>query len=110
MTTKGGLVALTHVTRDFAEGTADYRRLLDTIARRVAETFEGACSVSLVSSDGAWLRPVAVHVVAHSVVQVVDGGVMLHEYEHCPWHSVMQSVVEGAPRLVMHSLSHWPLQ
>jgi hypothetical protein len=55
---------------------------------------------------------VAVQLVAHSVEQVVVGGDRLHEYEHCPWQPVTQSVSEAAPQLwlLVHSVSHWSLQ
>jgi signal transduction histidine kinase/CheY-like chemotaxis protein len=77
MTSEGGLEILTKVMSDFAEATTDFPRLLDTIARRAAEAFGGACSVHLISADGACLEPVSVHVAdrafSNLVARLVSG-------------------------------------
>src|SRR5215213_1455500 len=47
--------------RAFAEETADYATLIQTVARRVSETLGAYCAVVLLSEDGEWLNPVASH-------------------------------------------------
>lgn len=44
-----------------AEATVDYERILDTIARRIAEVIKDSCGVAIVSDDGLSLLPVAIH-------------------------------------------------
>jgi signal transduction histidine kinase len=44
--------------REFAEATTDYERLLDVVARTVAEVVADGCIVRLLSDD-VWLSPVA---------------------------------------------------
>ncbi len=53
------LRVLSEATRAFAEATTDSQRLLDTVARRVAEVVEDLCVVLLVSDDGRALTPAA---------------------------------------------------
>ena len=47
--------------RVFAEATEDSQRLLDTVARRVAEVVKDYCIVLLLSDDGRTLTPVAAY-------------------------------------------------
>jgi PAS domain S-box-containing protein len=47
--------------RAFTEATTDWQRLLDTVARRVAEVVQDYCIVLLRSEDGRTLTPVAAH-------------------------------------------------
>jgi hypothetical protein len=54
------LQVLSRSLRDFAEAAADYERLLDVIARNLAEVVKDGCVVRLVSDDG-WLAPAAIH-------------------------------------------------
>src|SRR3954453_2660578 len=56
---RDGLRLVSAVTQAFAESTADYRRLLDAIARSVAEAIPDTCIVNLLSGDAIVL--VAVH-------------------------------------------------
>ncbi len=46
-----GLRLVSTVTQVFAETTSDYRRLLDAIARHIAEAIPDTCIVNLVSGD-----------------------------------------------------------
>jgi len=46
--------------RAFAEATTDYERLLDVVARTLADVVKDGCVVRLLS-DGGWLAPVAIH-------------------------------------------------
>jgi PAS domain S-box-containing protein len=54
------LRVLSEATRAFAEATTDSQRLLDTVARRVAEVVKDYCIVLLLSEDGRTLTPAAV--------------------------------------------------
>jgi PAS domain S-box-containing protein len=47
--------------RVFTEATTDSQRLLDTVARRVAEVVKDTCIVTLLSDDGLTLTPVAAY-------------------------------------------------
>ena len=54
------LRVLSGTLREFAEATTDYRRLLDVVARSLAEIVKDGCVVRLLS-EGGWLSPVAIH-------------------------------------------------
>src|SRR5678815_3507260 len=56
---RDGLRLVSTVTQAFAETTSDYRRLLDAIARHVAEAIPDTCIVLLRSGDVITL--VAIH-------------------------------------------------
>jgi PAS domain S-box-containing protein len=57
-----GLRLVSSVVQAFSETTADYSKLLDAIARRIAEAIPDMCILSL--WDGTTLMPVSVHEVA----------------------------------------------
>ncbi len=51
-----------HATlRDLAGATSEHPRLLEVIARQLAELVDGFCAVGLISADRVWLEPIAVH-------------------------------------------------
>jgi GAF domain-containing protein len=52
---------LSEASHEFADATADYERLIDLVARRLASTVKDGCVVRLLSDDG-WLTPAAIHV------------------------------------------------
>jgi PAS domain S-box-containing protein len=54
------LQILADVSRAFAEAGGDYQILLERIARMTAETLRAACSIRLLSDDGAWLEVAAI--------------------------------------------------
>ncbi len=62
---------LSAVLRDFAEATADYERLLDVVARKLAEVVKDGCVVRLLS-EGGWLSPVAIHMPVEERVRDAD--------------------------------------
>jgi signal transduction histidine kinase len=51
---------LSGALRAFAEATTDYERLLDVVARTLADVVQDGCVVRLLS-EGGWLSPVAIH-------------------------------------------------
>src|SRR5690242_12401031 len=51
---------LSGALRAFAEATADYVKLVDVVAKTLAEVVRDGCVVRLLDDDG-WLSPVAVH-------------------------------------------------
>ena len=53
------LRVLSEATHAFADATSDTARLLDVVARRVAEVVKDFCLVLLVSDDGLALTPAA---------------------------------------------------
>jgi signal transduction histidine kinase len=55
------LRVLSEAQRAFAEATVDYGRLLEVVARRLAEVVEDGCVVRLLAHDGWLLAPVAAH-------------------------------------------------
>ncbi len=65
------LRVLSGALRAFAEATTDYERLLNVVARTVAEAVADGCIVRLLSDDG-WLSPVAFHLPLESRVLDVD--------------------------------------
>ena len=56
-----GMRLLSGAMNDFAEATSDYPRLLESVARNVAEAIGDSCLVLLVSPDGRSLEPAAVY-------------------------------------------------
>ena len=46
--------------RAFSEATSDYQRLLDVVARSLAEVVKDGCVVRLLDGEG-WLQPAAIH-------------------------------------------------
>jgi signal transduction histidine kinase/ActR/RegA family two-component response regulator len=62
------LQVLSGALRAFAEATSDFERLLDVVAKTVAEVVADGCVVRLLS-DGAWLSPVAFHLPLESRVR-----------------------------------------
>ncbi|HEX8107435.1 MAG TPA: PAS domain-containing protein [Kofleriaceae bacterium] len=56
---RDGLRLVSTITQAFAESTSDYHRLLDAIARHIAEAIPDTCIVNLVSGDT--ITPVAIH-------------------------------------------------
>ncbi len=56
---RDGLRLVSTITQAFAESTSDYRRLLDAIARHIAEAIPDTCIVLLLSGDTITL--VAIH-------------------------------------------------
>ena len=52
---------LASVLQAFAEASTDYPRILETVARSVAEVVKESCVLLLVSGDGETLLPVALH-------------------------------------------------
>ncbi len=57
---KGHVCALTEAALAFAEATTEPQRLVDTVARRVAEALKDFCVVLLLSADGKAMIPAAV--------------------------------------------------
>ena len=55
------LRVLSEVVGAFADATIDYDRLLDTIARKLAEVVGDLCSVLLLTEDGGWFTLAATH-------------------------------------------------
>jgi two-component system, cell cycle sensor histidine kinase and response regulator CckA len=55
------LRVLADAVRTFADAAADYPRLLQVVARTVAETLRCFCAIGLVSADGRYVDPVASH-------------------------------------------------
>ncbi|MCI0354756.1 MAG: GAF domain-containing protein, partial [Acidobacteria bacterium] len=53
--------ALAEVSRTLAEVTQDFPALLDQIAQFMSRLIGDACRISLISEDGQWLQPVAIH-------------------------------------------------
>jgi two-component system, cell cycle sensor histidine kinase and response regulator CckA len=61
------------VTLRFAEVTTDYTRLLESIARCLAESLQDACTVFLVSEDGTNLELSSVHATDARVLAAIRG-------------------------------------
>ncbi len=53
--------ALAEASRAFAEASLDLQAVLDTVSRHIAGAIDDLCVVRLLSEDGCWLEPVAVH-------------------------------------------------
>ncbi|MBX6341826.1 MAG: GAF domain-containing protein, partial [Thermomicrobiaceae bacterium] len=53
--------ALAEASRAFAEASLDLQAVIDTVSRHIAQAIDDLCVVRLLSEDGRWLEPVAVH-------------------------------------------------
>lgn len=65
------LRVLSEVTRCFAEATTDYQRLLESIARSVAETIRDSCTVFLIDPQQGSLGLSAMHAADPEVLRVL---------------------------------------
>lgn len=54
------LRVLSGALREFAEAVADYEKLIDVVAKTLANVVKDGCVVRLLG-DGRWMRPVAIH-------------------------------------------------
>ena len=95
---EGRLQVLSGSLRDFAEAAADYDRLLDVIARDLAEVVKDGCVVRLLSDDG-WLAPAAIHMQIDA--QVTDAHLLERLHAHIgAAHHVSE---QGAAREVLET-------
>ncbi|MEY2936815.1 MAG: hypothetical protein RL033_7564 [Pseudomonadota bacterium] len=95
---EGRLQVLSGSLRDFAEAATDYERLLDVIARDLAEVVKDGCVVRLLSDDG-WLAPVAIHMPIDATVSDPQTLARLHSHIAAPHHLSEQ----GAARTVLET-------
>jgi two-component system cell cycle sensor histidine kinase/response regulator CckA len=64
---------ISDVTRRFAEATTNYQRLLDSVAQSLAESVREACTVFLLTPDGAHLTVSSVHALDPQVLSDIRG-------------------------------------
>src|SRR5688500_5521635 len=57
----GRAEALVAAARAFSEASLDLETTLETIARQLCTLLADACQITLLSDDGQWLQPVALH-------------------------------------------------
>jgi transcriptional regulator with GAF, ATPase, and Fis domain len=62
---------ISEVTRRFAEATTDYERLLESVARSLAETIKDSCVVFLVDEGQEALTPGSMHAVVPQALELV---------------------------------------
>jgi transcriptional regulator with GAF, ATPase, and Fis domain len=62
---------ISEVTRRFAEATTDYERLLESVARSLAETIKDSCVVFLVDEGQETLTPGSMHAVVPQALELV---------------------------------------
>jgi PAS domain S-box-containing protein len=85
--------------RAFAEATTDPHRLLDTIARRVAEVLGDYCAVLMISADGTQLIPSALFVPDPTAMRQAEEA--LSDPLELAHHPVARSVLDtGEPFLI----------
>src|ERR1700733_14123148 len=77
------LHVLSGALRAFAEATTDYERLLNVVARTVAEVVADGCIVRLLSED-AWLSPVAFHLPLEAHVLDTDAAARVRAFMQAP--------------------------
>ena len=100
------LRVLSVALRSFAEATTDYERLLDVVARTLADVVKDGCVVRLLS-DGEWLSAAAIHLPFEEHVRDADAIARLRAHiaapHKLPEHPAAQHVVEtGEALLVPH--------
>ena len=77
------LQVLSGALRAFAEATTDYERLLNVVARKVAEVVADGCIVRLLSA-GAWLSPVAFYLPLEAHVLDADAAARVRAFMAAP--------------------------
>jgi signal transduction histidine kinase len=77
------LHVLSGALRAFAEATTDYERLLNVVARTVADVVADGCIVRLLS-DGEWLSPVAFYLPLEARVVVADAAARIRAFMEAP--------------------------
>jgi PAS domain S-box-containing protein len=77
------LRVLSAALRAFSEATTDYERLLDVVARTVADVVADGCIVRLLT-PGGWLAPVAFHLPLESTVKDADSAARLRRFMAAP--------------------------
>jgi signal transduction histidine kinase/ActR/RegA family two-component response regulator len=93
--------------RAFAEATTDYERLLDIVARRLAEVLKDGCVVRMLDEAG-WLVPVAIHLPLEA--RITDPAVLASVRSHVARpqrieaQKTAQSVLETGEALVIPRL------
>jgi PAS domain S-box-containing protein len=88
------LRVLAEVTRRFAETTTDYRRLLDSVAVKMAESIHDSCVVFLLDEGGESISAVAMHAPDPSALEQIkhsDSGRRLVLAEHASLRRVLTS-------------------
>jgi signal transduction histidine kinase/ActR/RegA family two-component response regulator len=99
--------------RAFAEATTDYERLLNVVARTVADVVADGCIVRLLSDEGS-LSPVAFHLPLEAHVLDADAAVRVRAFMAAPqrvtdyaWgrHLIETGEAFLAPRLEMTALT-----
>src|SRR5262245_1220015 len=98
------LRTLWETSKAFAEATTDYERLLDAVARGLADVVKDGCVVRLLSDDG-WLRPVGIHLPLEERIR--DPATLADVQEHiaAPHHlsehdSARRVIESGEPLLI----------
>lgn len=84
----------------FAEATIDGQRLVDTIARRLADDIGDSCSVLVLSDDGRVLVPVAnhgAHPAAAGAIETLHASTPLLLHENVPAKRTLET---GEPLLI----------
>jgi signal transduction histidine kinase len=82
------LHVLSGALRAFAEATTDYERLLDVVARTLADVVKDGCVVRLLS-DGGWLSAAAVHFPVEAYVRDEDAIARVRAHVAAP-HNVAE--------------------
>jgi signal transduction histidine kinase/ActR/RegA family two-component response regulator len=80
---EGRLHVLSAALRAFAEATTDYERLLNVVARTVAEVVADGCIVRLLS-DKVWLSPVAFYLPLEAHVLDADAAARVRAFMAAP--------------------------
>ena len=80
---EGRLHVLSAALRAFAEATTDYERLLNVVARTVAEVVADGCIVRLLS-DQVWLSPVAFYLPLEAHVLDADAAARVRAFMAAP--------------------------
>jgi signal transduction histidine kinase len=80
---EGRLQVLSAALRAFAEATTDYERLLNVVARTVAEVVADGCIVRLLS-DQVWLSPVAFYLPLEAHVLDADAAARVRAFMAAP--------------------------
>ena len=100
------LSVLSRGLREFAEATTDYERLLDIVARTLANVVKDGCVVRLLS-EGGGLRPAAIHLpIERSLDEEAAALVRAHVAlpHHLSGQSGAQQVMESGEALLIPTL------
>ncbi|MCL4559461.1 MAG: diguanylate cyclase [Chloroflexi bacterium] len=109
---------LAALSQSFAEAGLYFPAVLSTISQAIAESIGGACIIRMVSDDGLWLDPVAVHhtnpealasirKTLRSARQRVDEGLAGRVFQSGEPLAILENEIPNLEPMIHPEFAHW---